>query len=137
MVLAGVSALLGVYGAKSVDALYQITLASNTGTFLVYGMTCLITIMAFAGRHDRHPIKHYLIPGLGLFMNIAELFGVVYLAVKAGGSASKDVYIALAVVLAWIVAGAVWVLINPKMRGVKLRHDPGTRRLASSADRPA
>jgi len=130
MVLAGVSALLGVYGAKSVDALYQITLASNTGTFLVYGMTCLITIMAFAGRHDRHPIKHYLVPGLGLFMNIAELFGVVYLAVKAGGSASKDVYIALAVVLAWIVAGAVWVLINPKMRGVKLRHDPGTRRLA-------
>src|SRR5258706_976333 len=47
LVLTLVSAAFGVYGVKSLDALYQITLASNTGTFLVYGMTCLLTIVAF------------------------------------------------------------------------------------------
>jgi APA family basic amino acid/polyamine antiporter len=132
-VLAGVSAVLGVYGVRSVDALYQITLASNTGTFLVYGMTCLITIMAFAGRHDRSFFKHYIVPGVGLLMNIGELFGVIYLAAKAGGSASTDVYVALAIVFAWIAAGVAWVLLNPKMRGVKLLEDPGKRSEAVSA----
>ena len=125
LVLAGVSALLGVYGVRSVDALTQITLASNTGTFLVYGMTCYITIVAFAGRHDRHVFKHFAVPAIGLIMNIGELFGVIYLAIKSGGSASTDAYVALAVVGAWIVAGAAWVLLNPKMRGTKLLHDPG------------
>jgi amino acid transporter len=124
MILAGLSALLGVYGVRSVDALTQITLASNTGTFLVYGMTCFITIVAFASRHDRHPIKHFLIPGLGLLMNLGELGGVIYLGAVAGGSTTRDVYIALAVVAAWIVAGAAWMFLNPKKRGTKLLHDP-------------
>ena len=46
-------------------------------------------------------------------MNIAELFGVVYLAVKAGGNSSKNAYIALGVVVVWIVLGFVWVALNP------------------------
>jgi basic amino acid/polyamine antiporter, APA family len=128
-VLTALSALLGIYGAnpKTVDNLTQITLASNTGTFLVYGLSCLVTIVAFASRHDRHPIKHYVIPGLGALMNVAELFGVVYLAVKAGGTTATDAYKALAIVGAWIVAGAVWVLLNPQMRGVKVVAVPPDR----------
>jgi basic amino acid/polyamine antiporter, APA family len=124
LVLAGVSAALGVYGVKSVDALTQITLASNTGTFLVYGMSCLITIVAFAGRKDRHVVKHYVVPGLGLLMNVGMLFGLTYLAVKAGGSTSTDAFIALGIVGAWAFAGIVWVAINPRTRGVKLLHEP-------------
>ena len=62
------------------------------GTFLVYGMSCMIAIVAFAHRHDKHLLKHYVVPGLGALMNLAELFGVVYLAVKAGGNTSKDAY---------------------------------------------
>ena len=53
-------------------------------------------------------------------MNIAELFGVVYLAVQAGGTTATDAYKALAIVGAWIVAGLVWVAINPNMRGSKV-----------------
>ena len=123
-VLTGISALLGVYGVKSLDALYQITLASNTGTFLVYGMTCIITIIAFASRHDKHVIKHYAIPGIGALMNIGELFGVVYLAIKAGNipgfNSATDAMIAIGAVIAWIVIGAVWVGLNPSMRGKKV-----------------
>jgi APA family basic amino acid/polyamine antiporter len=123
-VLTAVSAALGVYGVKSLDALYQITLASNTGTFLVYGITCVITIIAFASRHDKHFIKHYAIPGLGALMNIGELFGVVYLAVKAGNvpgfNSATDAMIAIGAVVGWIILGAVWVLLNPNMRGKKV-----------------
>jgi basic amino acid/polyamine antiporter, APA family len=83
-------------------------------------MSCIIALVAFASRHDRHFIKHLAVPGLGALMNVAELFGVVYLAVKAGGDSSKNAFIALAMVGVWIVAGAVWVAVNPRMRGVKL-----------------
>jgi APA family basic amino acid/polyamine antiporter len=129
LILTVFSALIGVYAATpyNVDNITQITLASNTGTFLVYGMTCVVTVIAFASHHDRHPLKHYVIPGIGALMNLGELFGVVYLAVKAGGSSATDAYKALAIVGAWIVAGIVWVAINPDMRGSKLRHDKGKR----------
>ena len=119
-VLTGVSAVLGVIGAKGVFTLTLITLASNTGTFLVYGISCLITIVAFANRHDKHVLKHYVIPGLGLFMNVAELLGIIYLAVKSGGDAGKEAYYALGIVVIWIIAGVAWVAMNPKMRGKKV-----------------
>lgn len=132
-VLTIVSALFGIYAATpyNVDNITQITLASNTGTFLVYGMTCMVTIVAFAHRHDKHWFKHYIIPALGALMNLAELMGVVYLAVKAGGATASDAYKALAIVGAWIVAGIVWVALNPRMRGAKVFTDPGRKPVTS------
>jgi APA family basic amino acid/polyamine antiporter len=123
-VLTVLSALLGIYGVHNVDNLTQITLASNIGTFLVYGMSCLIAIIAFASHHDRHLVKHFFIPGLGALMNLAELLGVIYLAVKAGGSTSTDTVKAIAIVVAWCVAGVIWVVANPRMRGSKVFAEP-------------
>jgi amino acid transporter len=121
-VLAGVTAAIGAYCASpyQVDNITQVTLASNTGTFLVYGLTCLVAVMAFAGRHDRHPLKHYLVPGLGAFMNVAELFGVIYLAFQAGGTTQDDATKALLAVLAWILLGVLFFSIKSKARGEKL-----------------
>ena len=119
-ILTAVSAVLGVIGAKGVFTLTLITLASNTGTFLVYGLSCLITIVAFASRHDKHFLKHYVVPGVGLLMNIAELLGVIYLAVKSGGDAGKEAYYALGLVVVWIIVGVAWVAMNPNMRGKKV-----------------
>jgi amino acid transporter len=123
-ILTIISAILGVYGVYSVDTLTQITLASNTGTFLVYGMTCLVAITAFANRHDRHVFKHRIVPAGGFLMNLAELFGVVYLAIVAGGSTSTDAFIALGVVVVWIIAGVIWVVLNPATKGQKLLDPP-------------
>ncbi|HSS11773.1 MAG TPA: APC family permease, partial [Acidimicrobiales bacterium] len=121
LVLTLLSAAIGVYCATpyNVDNITQITVASNTGTFLVYGMTCLVAIVAFASRHDRHPVKHYLVPGLGAFMNLVMLFGVVYLAITSGGATSKDAYKSIGIVVLWIVIGAVWVAINPHKHHAK------------------
>jgi amino acid transporter len=108
-----VSMLFGVYGVKSVNTLTQITLASNTGTFIVYGMTCVVALIAFASRHDKKILGHRIIPGVGALMNIGELLGVIYIAVKAGGDSSKNAYIALGMVAVWIVLGFIWVGLNP------------------------
>src|SRR4029077_16336051 len=115
MVLTALSAAIGVYCATpyNVDNITQVTVASNTGTFLVYGMSCVIAIVAFASRHDRHVFKHFVIPALGAFMNVAMLFGVVYLAITAGGATSTDAYKSIAIVVGWILAGAIWVALNP------------------------
>jgi amino acid transporter len=123
-ILVGVSALLGCYGVYSVDTVTQITLASNFGTFLVYGFSCLITIVAFAGHKDRHVFKHYIVPGTGMLMNIAELVGIVYLAVAAGGSTSVDAWIAIGIVAAWMVLGVIWLVLNPATKGQALIADP-------------
>jgi amino acid transporter len=110
--LAIVSAVLGGYAVLSADNLLQITLASNTGTFLVYGMTCALVLVAFGGQHKRNFLRHVVVPTLGMLANIGMLVGIVYMSVSAGGSTQTDTLIALAVVGVWIVVGAVWLLIN-------------------------
>jgi len=121
LVLTAISAAIGVYCATpyNVDNITQVTLASNTGTFLVYGMTCIVAIVAFAHRHDKHIGKHYVVPGLGALMNVAELIGVVYLAITAGGATTKDAYKALGIVGLWMVLGVLWVAFNPNRHHAK------------------
>jgi amino acid transporter len=110
IVLAIVSALLGAYGVLSADNLLQITLASNTGTFLVYGMTNFIVLVAFLGRPGRSVVKHIVIPVVGALANIAMLGAIILASVSAGGSTQTDTLIALAVVVVWLVVGVVWLV---------------------------
>ncbi|MGZ6272840.1 MAG: APC family permease [Candidatus Limnocylindrales bacterium] len=110
--LAIVSAILGGYAVLSADNLLQITLASNTGTFLVYGMTNALVLFAFGGLHQRNLVKHVIVPVAGLLANIAMLVGVIYMSVSSGGSTQTDTLIALGIVGVWILIGAVWLLFN-------------------------
>src|SRR5258708_6062521 len=48
IVLTVISAVIGSYGVLNVDNLTQVWLISNIGTFLLYGMTCLICLLAFS-----------------------------------------------------------------------------------------
>ena len=112
--------MIGIYGVHNVDNLTQITIASNVGTFLVYGATCLIAIVAFASRHDKHVGKHYVIPAIGALMNVAMLFAVLYLGMVGSAAVKHDYLKALGADVVWIIIGVVWVLANPRMRGSKL-----------------
>ena len=107
-----VSAILGGYAVLSADNLLQITLASNTGTFLVYGMTNGLVLLAFGGRHRRNVLKHVIIPVLGLLANVGMLGAVVFMSISSGGSTQTDTLIALAIVGVWIAIGAVWLITN-------------------------
>jgi amino acid transporter len=127
LILAAFSAVVGIYGVNpdSVHNVTRVTLASNTGTFIVYGFTCLVAITAFAHRHDKHWVKHYLVPAVGALMNLSMLLAILYLAFASGGDTAQDAELALGVVAAWAIAGVVWVLVNPTMRGTGLReHAP-------------
>jgi len=111
-ILVVVSAILGAYGALNVDNLTKITLASNTGTFLVYGLTNLVALIAFAGRPSASMLKHIIVPVLGFLANLVMLVFVVKLSISAGGSTQKDTVAALAMVVVWIVIGVIWLVAN-------------------------
>jgi len=118
------SALLGGYAVLSADNLLQITLASNTGTFLVYGMTNALVLFAFGGARRRNVVKHVLVPVLGLLANAGMLAGVVLMSLSAGGSTQTDTLIALAIVTAWIVVGGVWLVFNSAATRTSLLVEP-------------
>ena len=62
-ILVVISAVFGAYGVLNVDNLTRITLASNFGTFLVYGLTNLIALIAFWGRPSaQHAQAHRSCP---------------------------------------------------------------------------
>ncbi|MGP8084496.1 MAG: APC family permease [Methanoregula sp.] len=116
-ILVGVSAVLGAYGVLNVDNLTQITLASNTGTFLLYGLTNLIALWAFFHRPDASFLKHRVVPLLGFLANFVMLGAVVWLGISSGGSSATDALIAIAMVVIWLVAGAVWFISNTRKQG--------------------
>lgn len=110
------SAAFGAYGVLSVDNLTQITLASNTGTFLLYGITNLVCLWAFLHRPANF-FKHRVVPIMGFLANLLMLGAIVYLAISAGGNSANDAIIALAMVAVWIVVGAVWFVMNSQKQG--------------------
>jgi amino acid transporter len=116
-VLVIVSAVFGAYGVINVDNLTQITLASNTGTFLVYGITNLICLIAFWSRPGANFMKHKAVPALGFLANVMMLASVVMLSFKAGGSTSRDTILALGMVIVWMAIGIVWFVLNTRKQG--------------------
>jgi amino acid transporter len=106
------SAIVAGYAVLSADNLLQIVLASNTGTFLVYGMTNALVLVAFGDTHRRNLFKHVLVPVAGLLANVGMLGGVILMSLSAGGTSQTDALIALGIVAAWIVVGAIWLIVN-------------------------
>jgi amino acid transporter len=78
-VLVVISCVIAAIGVQSVVGLTGITLASNFGTFVLYGLVCVWTIVAFKDRKDFNLLKHGIVPVLGLCMNVLMLGGIIYL----------------------------------------------------------
>ena len=122
-VLAAVSAALGVYACTDLDHLAIITVASNFGTFLVYGMTNMIALVAFWSHHERGFIKHRVVPFLGAAANAVMLVGVLYIAIQAGdngvpgGNTASDAKKSLLIFAVWAVGGVAWFAINTMRLG--------------------
>ena len=53
------------------NSLLTITLTSNFGTFILYGLSCFLCMVAYHKRPDHKPLLHMLIPGFGLLANLA------------------------------------------------------------------
>jgi amino acid transporter len=125
--LAAVSAVIGAYGVLSADNLLQTILASNIGTFLVYGMTNLIVIFAFWHRTERNLAKHIVVPILGSVANVAMLLAVVGLSIGAGGATQTDTLVALGFDAVWIAIGAVWIVVTSRSAAKSLLVKPAAK----------
>src|SRR5919198_1808100 len=90
-----VSAIIGMIGTVSVVTLTGITLASNFGTFVLYALTCLWALIAFAGRPDFNWFKHLVVPGLGLLANLVMLVTILGVGIVGGGDSQTESLIAL------------------------------------------
>jgi amino acid transporter len=123
-ILVAVSAVLGAIGVYNVTALTGITLASNIGTFILYGLICGLTFIAFAGRKEFHSIKHAIIPFLGLIGNIALLVGVVVIGLKTPGVSATATKFALWLTLGWGVVSAIYLMLNSKAQNVAVLPAP-------------
>lgn len=137
IVLTVISALIGSYGVLNVNDLTQVTLVSNIGTFLLYGMTCLICILAFVGVQGRGWFSTMLAPGLGATLNILMLVGVIYYAITAGGASQFNTIIAGVFSIAWLVLGFGYLYLRKLVRGIPILHPADHKeRLQRSLDVP-
>jgi amino acid transporter len=119
-----VSAIIGVIGVISVVTLTGITLASNFGTFVLYALTCLWAIIAFASRPDFNWFKHLVIPGLGLLANLVMLVTILGLGFVGGGDSQTESLIALAFAAVWAVASGIYVVVSNRRTGRSLVPQP-------------
>jgi len=111
-VLVLVSAGIGIIGVQSVVGLTGITLASNFGTFVLYGLTCMWTIVAFHGLKERSVVKHSMVPWLGLLANVAMLIAILYLYIIGNADSKHEALICFALAGGWAAISLIYVLVR-------------------------
>ncbi len=126
MVMVVVSAIIGMVGTVSVVYLTGITLASNFGTFVLYALTCLWALIAFLGRPDFHPLKHAIIPLLGLLANVVMLVTIFAMGIMGGGDARTESFMAIGIAALWAIASAIYVVIRNRRTGRSLLQPAGS-----------
>jgi len=107
--LVAVSSVIAAIGVRSVVGLTGITLASNLGTFILYGLTCIWTIVAFKGRKDFNAVKHALIPGLGVLANLTMVGGILYLYIIGNADAVSEAHICFWIAGGWAVVSLLYI----------------------------
>jgi amino acid transporter len=106
------SAAIGAFGVLSVTNLTAITFFSNIGTFILYGMTNLIALVAFLRHPQRNPLTHIVVPILGALANIAMLFAVLYLGILGGGDTQTAAMWSILATGVWVVIGVVYLFVQ-------------------------
>jgi amino acid transporter len=105
---------------KFPNSLLIITLISNFGTFLLYMMSCLVAIVAFHEHHMHNPIKHILIPGLGIILNAACMCFYLIAPFSVAGMSKEEPFIALGVAALWGIFGGIYFIMKSKKLGKEM-----------------
>ena len=113
LVLTVVSAVIGAFGVLSIGNLTAITLLSNVGTFLTYGLTNVVAFFAMAKERGSYFINR-VVPNLGAATNIAMLLAVIWLSIVGGGMTQFAAFLALAATGVWAIIGIIYFLVNSK-----------------------
>lgn len=112
-----VSAVIGAFTVVNVTTMTAVTLISNIGTFLLYGMTNIVALVAFSKQKKRNILTAVLVPVLGAVANIGMLIAVIALGIVSGGATMISALIAIGVTVVWLFIGVAYFGIHSKRTG--------------------
>ncbi len=98
------------------NGLLLVTLVSNFGTFMLYGLTNIICMVAFQEHHEFHGFKHMVVPIFGAVANFACMAFYIIGPLEGIGSA-KEPLMAVAISAIWGIYGAIYFVRNSRKRG--------------------
>ncbi|HYW85639.1 MAG TPA: P-II family nitrogen regulator [Spirochaetia bacterium] len=116
-----VSAVIGAIGVRSVVGLTGITLASNLGTFVLYGLTCTWTIVAYRKRADHNVLLHDVVPALGLLANLVMLVAIVYLYAIGNADSKNEAYIMFIIAGGWLIVSIAYVGVTSMRKSYSMK----------------
>ncbi len=120
-VLVAVSTGIAAIGVRSVVGLTGITLASNFGTFILYGLTCGWTILAFKNRKDFNLLKHGIVPVLGVIANIIMVIAILYLYIIGNADAVSEAKICFWIAGGWAAVSLFYVGLTSVQKSYRVR----------------
>jgi amino acid transporter len=98
------------------NSLLAVELSSNFGTFLLYGLSCVVCLVAYHNHPNFNFLKHLAIPVFGLLANLTCM--AFYLVGPFMGYGTKmEPLIALGVAAVWGIYGGVYFLRSSKNKG--------------------
>jgi APA family basic amino acid/polyamine antiporter len=98
------------------NSLLTVTLISNFGTFMLYGLTCFVCLMAYSGHPNYSFLRHMAIPVFGLLANAGCM---IWYAIGPflGYGTKLEPFTALGVALVWGIYGAIYFVTSSKKKG--------------------
>ena len=116
-----VTSVVGAIGVRSVVGLTGITLASNLGTFILYGLTCVWTVVAFKDRKDFNILKHGIIPVAGIIANVVMTIGILYLYIIGNADAKSEAKICFMFAGGWALISIIYVAVTTVRKTYRLK----------------
>jgi amino acid transporter len=98
------------------NGLLLVTLLSNFGTFVLYGLTNIVCIVAFREHQEFSGFKHVVVPIFGALANFACLAFYIIGPLEGLGSA-KEPLIAVALSVIWGAYGLIYFTRNSRKKG--------------------
>lgn len=97
------------------NSLLTVALISNLGAFVLYGLSCILCMVAYHKRPGRHFLMHTVIPGFGLLANLACMaFYLIGPLLNLG--TRREPLTALGIAAIWSLTGALYFLRSSKAR---------------------
>jgi basic amino acid/polyamine antiporter, APA family len=98
------------------NGLLLVTLLSNFGTFVLYGLTNIVCIVAFKEHDSFHGVKHMAVPIFGAIANFACLAFYIIGPLEGLGSWKEPIF-AVVLAVVWGLYGAFYFMRNSKKKG--------------------
>src|SRR6267154_914299 len=98
------------------NSLLTVTLASNFGTFLLYGLSCIICLVAYHNYPNFKVVRHVLIPIFGIVANLICM-GAYIVPPFMGYGTKMEPFLALGIAAVWAIYGGIYFLRASKATG--------------------